>query len=216
MLQAVYHGSPVVVEKPEWGKGRPYNDYGLGFYLTKNRSLAGEWAVFATGQDGYVNEYTLDYSGLNVLRLDENPVENWIAVLMSNRRGEYRGEINERISEFIAKYGKNYALYDIIEGWRADDAFFGYVRSFSLGFLSIEKLLEAMKFGDLGTQVCLKSKKAFNAIKFVASYPTSADQYYGIAVERDRSARRAFKEMPNKSSGRTIFDLLKEGANGSI
>ncbi|MCL1843619.1 MAG: DUF3990 domain-containing protein [Defluviitaleaceae bacterium] len=111
---------------------------------------------------------------------------------------------------------KDFALYDIIEGWRADDAFFGYVRSFSLGFLSIEKLLEAMKFGDLGTQVCLKSKKAFDAIKFVASHAASANQYYGTAVERDRSARRAFKEMPNKTGGRTIFDLLKENTNGSI
>lgn len=24
------------IEKPEYGKGKPYNDYGLGFYFTEN------------------------------------------------------------------------------------------------------------------------------------------------------------------------------------
>ena len=27
----VYHGSPEIVEKPIYGKGKSYNDYGKGF-----------------------------------------------------------------------------------------------------------------------------------------------------------------------------------------
>ena len=27
----LYHGSAEIIEKPEFGKGKPYNDYGLGF-----------------------------------------------------------------------------------------------------------------------------------------------------------------------------------------
>ena len=96
MKQTVYHGSPYVVEKPEYGKGRSYNDYGAGFYLTNNKNLAGEWAVFTTGKDGYVNEYTLDYSNLNILKLDELPVEVWIAVLMNNRYGNYKKALRNR------------------------------------------------------------------------------------------------------------------------
>ena len=32
----LYHGSPEIVRKPEYGKGKPYNDYGRGFYCTEN------------------------------------------------------------------------------------------------------------------------------------------------------------------------------------
>lgn len=38
----VYHGSPVIVEKPRFGVGNPNNDYGLGFYCTETLDLAKE------------------------------------------------------------------------------------------------------------------------------------------------------------------------------
>ena len=28
----LYHGSEAIIRKPEFGKGKTYNDYGLGFY----------------------------------------------------------------------------------------------------------------------------------------------------------------------------------------
>ena len=31
----LYHGSEVIVEKPEYGKGARTNDYGRGFYCTE-------------------------------------------------------------------------------------------------------------------------------------------------------------------------------------
>ena len=47
----VYHGSDKIIEKPEYGKGHMYNDYGVGFYLTKEKDLAGEWAVLRSRCD---------------------------------------------------------------------------------------------------------------------------------------------------------------------
>ena len=41
----VYHGSPVIIEKPQFGIGNPDNDYGLGFYCTETLDLAKEWAA---------------------------------------------------------------------------------------------------------------------------------------------------------------------------
>ena len=38
----IYHGSEFCIEKPEYGKGKPYNDYGLGFYCTEEIELAKE------------------------------------------------------------------------------------------------------------------------------------------------------------------------------
>ena len=34
MSVRLYHGSEVIVEKPEFGKGARHNDYGKGFYCT--------------------------------------------------------------------------------------------------------------------------------------------------------------------------------------
>ncbi|MCF0142741.1 MAG: DUF3990 domain-containing protein, partial [Parasporobacterium sp.] len=40
----IYHGSQQIVEVPRFGMGKPYNDYGQGFYCTENIELAKEWA----------------------------------------------------------------------------------------------------------------------------------------------------------------------------
>ena len=40
----IYHGSENIIETPEYGKGKPYKDYGRGFYCTEYIDLAKEWA----------------------------------------------------------------------------------------------------------------------------------------------------------------------------
>ena len=35
----LYHGSINIIEKPEYGKGKSYNDDGLGFYMTEDLEL---------------------------------------------------------------------------------------------------------------------------------------------------------------------------------
>ena len=65
-MTVLYHGSSMIVEKPEYGKGKPYNDYGSGFYCTKHIELAKEWAV-GENSDGFVNSYEIDLSNLKIL-----------------------------------------------------------------------------------------------------------------------------------------------------
>ena len=52
-LIEIYHGSVKIVEKPVFGAGKAYNDYGRGFYCTEHVELAKEWAC-SSGVDGYV------------------------------------------------------------------------------------------------------------------------------------------------------------------
>ncbi len=47
----LYHGSVEKIEKPVYGKGKKYNDYGLGFYCTEHIELAKEWSC-NEGVDG--------------------------------------------------------------------------------------------------------------------------------------------------------------------
>ena len=32
MIRKLYHGSSSIIEKPKYGYGKTYNDFGLGFY----------------------------------------------------------------------------------------------------------------------------------------------------------------------------------------
>jgi hypothetical protein len=210
MTISIFHGSQFNVKEPVFGKGNPYNDYGLGFYATKNKGLAGEWAVLQSATDGYINEYLFDINDLNVLKLDTMPIENWIAVLMANRGGSYDNVIVNRMDKFIDVFGVDLSPFDVIEGWRADDAFFSYIEDFLSVGLSLEKMKEAMKFGDLGVQICLKSKKAFDKkyIKYINSYTAPASRFYLTASERDDNARKQYWHLKEKTKGTLIIDLI--------
>ena len=43
MKKTVYHGSDHIIERPKYGYGKIYNDYGVGFYCTENQNMAKEW-----------------------------------------------------------------------------------------------------------------------------------------------------------------------------
>lgn len=45
-----------IIEHPQFGYGKPYNDYGMGFYCTENPDMAKEWGV-GFNHNGYANQY---------------------------------------------------------------------------------------------------------------------------------------------------------------
>lgn len=204
----IYHGSEKILRVPEYGKGVINNDYGQGFYCTKNKDLAGEWAVLWTERDGYINEYSFDYTNLKVLYLNQMPIENWVAVLLNNRKIVNIRIFKTRIDLFLQKYLVDISDYDVIEGWRADDAFFSYITDFVSNTLSLENIKLALKFGDLGNQVCLKSKKAFHAIEFTTNYSASASKFLKSAKDRDKDAKQKYNEMTRRAVGTLIEDIV--------
>ena len=84
----IYHGSSVIVEKPELSKGKMSNDYGRGFYCTEDVEMAKEWACKGKEPPAFSNVYELDCQGLTVLDLSAEPftVLNWIAVCLPIER----------------------------------------------------------------------------------------------------------------------------------
>ena len=81
----LYHGSSLIIERPQFGKGNPFNDYGLGFYCTETLELAKEWAC-SMEQDGFANRYSFRTDGLSVLNLSDGNynILNWLAILLMN------------------------------------------------------------------------------------------------------------------------------------
>ena len=69
MEKTIYHGSDHIIEKPKFGYGKPYNDYGIGFYCTQNPNMAKEWGV-GIDHNGYANRYEIECDGLTILDLN--------------------------------------------------------------------------------------------------------------------------------------------------
>lgn len=87
MIRHLFHGSPSIIEKPRFGYGKPYNDYGLGFYCTDSLEMAKEWGV-SQERNGYANCYELECDGLKILDLNgEVPSAFFTGSLFSWRTG---------------------------------------------------------------------------------------------------------------------------------
>ena len=210
----LYHGSPNIIEEPVFGKGKPYNDYGRGFYCTKSFDMAKEWAV-TEGTDGYANRYELDLEGLKVLNLSDEKynILNWLAILMENRVGRINTPIEKRGREYlIENFLPDYKDYDVIIGYRADDSYFSFARSFVQNGISLSQLSYAMKLGKLGEQIVLMSEKAFSQIHFLDYETVSSGEYYPKRKCRDEEAREAFRKEAEKDDIDGIYmrDIIRE------
>ncbi|MCR5344976.1 MAG: DUF3990 domain-containing protein, partial [Lachnospiraceae bacterium] len=176
----IYHGSPEIVKTPELKKGKKYNDYGQGFYCTKEFELAKEWAV-TEGMDGYVNKYKIDVNKLKILNLSgkKYSILHWLTLLVKNRELRSMTPIMRSAKDWLnANYSIDIAEYDVIVGYRADDSYFSFARDFLNNTISIEQLSYAMHLGKLGEQFVLKSEKAFENIEFAEVIPVKSVEYY--------------------------------------
>lgn len=211
----LYHGSPSILEHPIYGKGKKYNDYGLGFYCTENQDLAKEWAC-SEGTDGYANRYEIETDGLSIMNLSSESysILNWLAILMENRQGRLSSPIEKQGREYLLEnFLPDYKSYDVIIGYRADDSYFSFARSFVGNGISLRQLSYAMKLGKLGEQFVLKSEKAFDAIRFLDYVVADNSVYYARRKVRDEEARSAFqRELENDDvNGIYIRDIIREG-----
>lgn len=193
-MKIIYHGSKDIIEKPKFGKGKPYNDYGLGFYCTENLALAKEWAV-DIGRDGYANIYEIDDSRLSVLNLNDEQytILHWLAILLENRHFDSPSSLSHEAKEYILNnFSVDYESYDVIIGYRADDSYFSFAQDFLNGTISYRQLNNAMHLGNLGQQFVLKSKKAFDLISFIDYENASFNEWYSRKENRDKAARRDY------------------------
>lgn len=196
----LFHGSVSVVEHPVFGKGKAFNDYGLGFYCTEHIELAKEWAC-ASNQDGYANHYQLVMDDLSVLNLntDNYTILNWMAILLENRKFVVADGLPQRAKEYLLKnFMVDYKNYDVIVGYRADDSYFSYASDFVNNTLSLNDLGEAMRLGKLGEQVVLKSQKAFDALTFIEAIAAKKEEYYIKYKSRDEEARDNYRQIANQ------------------
>jgi len=216
----IYHGSTSIIEMPEFGKGNPMNDYGMGFYCTKDIELAKEWAC-KTPKDGFANKYSIDTAELHILNLSSGHwhILNWLAILLENRSFDIGNPIANAAKEYILQtYLPDYKKCDIIIGYRADDSYFSYAKAFLNGAIPLQSLSETMRLGKLGEQVCIKSIVAFKKLQYIDSIIADGQEYYVKRTIRDLKAREEYLKLlglsvHNKESIYMIDILRQEWQN---
>ena len=212
----IYHGSKNIIEKPTLYGGKETNDYGYGFYCTKEIELANEWAC-PDNNDGYANEYELDLAGLKILDLSQKKynILNWIALLLQFRIPAGLSPNDELARDYIIQ---NFAVdltdIDVIIGYRADDSYFSFARDFVKNSITVSQLARAMELGKLGLQVVLHSEKAFEQLTYIKSTIAENETYYTKRVARDLQAReeyqKATRNIQVNKDDLFIMDIIRQ------
>ena len=210
----IYHGSKQIIEVPIYGEGKKHNDFGLGFYCTESNELAKEWAVSSVS-DGYSNRYTFDTEHMNILHLNspDYTILNWIAVLVKHRKFAINNPVAGRAKKYlIDNFDVNVNAYDLIIGYRADDAYFDYAEAFLNNAITVQQLSSAMRLGKLGEQIVLKSKFAFSKIKFEDSEEAKNEIYFALRMARNDEAYQKYLEiLEEESDGLYMQDIMRGG-----
>ena len=197
MKRMIYHGSNHIIQKPIYGGGKWYNDYGQGFYCTDSLEMAKEWGV---GKDinGFANKYSIECDGLDILDLNAPQfcILHWLAVLLENREFDAGSPLAYQAKEYLLEtFRVDYHDCDCMIGYRADDSYFSFAQDFINGTISYRQLNQAMHLGKLGQQFVLKSKKAFDRITFEDYEIAESTEWYIKKMARDQAARREYFDV---------------------
>lgn len=208
----IYHGSEKNIIKPIFGEGKKNNDFGLGFYCTKDINLAKEWAVSSL-KDGFANKYILNIEYLKILNLNssEYTILNWIAILVEHRLFSLKSPVAQRAKKYlIDNFGINVNAYDVIIGYRADDSYFDYAESFLNNSITVEQLAKAMKLGKLGEQIVIKSQYAFSCLTYDGFEIAKKEEFYEYRKVRNDNANKMYLDiLEDERDGLYIQDIIR-------
>jgi len=210
----LFHGSQKIIEKPVFGAGKTYNDYGQGFHCTEHLALAKEWAVSESG-DGFANEYELQLDGLYELNLcDGNySILHWLALLFHNRTLQITTSLQRDGKKWLEDHFlMDISRVDIVRGYRADDSYFSFARAFLANEISLAQVAEAMKLGKLGQQVVIMSPEAFESLVFKGAHFASRQNFLQKKQRRDAKAREKYNSICSQAdlNGLYIRDVIRE------
>lgn len=191
MKTIYYHGSNTIIQMPDLSKSREDIDFGVGFYLTEDYSMAAKWAC--KKNNSICNKYNLNLDGLAVYEfvLDKE----WLDFVTANR--------NEEIEK-----NNKFEKYDILIGAIADDRLYNTIEMYENGFLPASKAIEIMNCMDYGKQIVLKTQKAIDNLEFLGYEKISGERKYNFKEQYRNEKREAFarteqliREYQNRDEG---------------
>lgn len=212
----IYHGSDKIIQQPQYGFSGKANDYGQGFYCTGDIERAREWAAGHDKENScYVNKYSLNLADLNIFNFGntEYNILHWLTTLLENRTLSGYDMDDEMLAAqryLISKYHVDLSNTDVVIGYRADDSYFTFVRDFLSGLITLTQLQSALHLGNLGEQVVLISKEAFNALKFIGIEHVAYKKYYNLFMKNDSQARYLYRTRKPDNRDIRIWQIMDE------
>lgn len=146
----LYHGSNCCIEKIELSKCKPFKDFGQSFYLTDILQQAQEMANKVADRFGgspVVNAYEFYFEEAKSLKIKEFKYADreWAEFVMSNRSRVTRHPADD---------------YDLIIGPVANDDIATLFRTFSMGIITIDDLVNGLKYRKLNNQYAFRTNEA--------------------------------------------------------
>ncbi|GMO52424.1 MAG: DUF3990 domain-containing protein [Termitinemataceae bacterium] len=155
----LYHGSNIEIEKIDLNKCLPCKDFGRGFYTTLIETQALDMAkrkVDMYGGVSCITEYSLPdaiFSNTDLKhRTFEKPNAQWAIFVVNNR--------NRNFTNMSDPECNNDNKYDIVQGPVANDNIRFSFDLFDQGFITIENLLERLKYKNLTNQISFHTENA--------------------------------------------------------
>lgn len=146
----LYHGTNIIVDKPEIRVSGYAKDFGYGFYCTALEKQAQRWAISKRNPHIVcVYEY-IPQEGLKV-KAFEMMTDEWLDFVVACRHGESHN-------------------YDIVEGPMADDQIWDYVEDFIAGRITREAFWTLAKFKHPTHQIVFCNDKALSTLSYKESY----------------------------------------------
>lgn len=154
----LYHGSNVEIDNIDLSLGHQNKDFGKGFYLTSLRNQAQEMAIrkcrFSQKGSPIVAEFRFDDAALsddNVkVKVFESVSTEWAQFILQNRKSSETG------------FAHN---YDIVVGPVANDGVVVQLNLFEQQFITLEELVNRLKFRDLNNQYFFGTEKSLHYLK---------------------------------------------------
>ena len=155
----LYHGSNISIDKIDLSYSRKGKDFGCGFYLNPNREQAMDMTVRTTQRmmagEPVVNTYLFDddllkdNSPLSIKIFAEYSIE-WAKFVLMNRRSLNKISLHS---------------YDIVIGSIANDTVGLQMQRFIQGYISIERMIEELRFNKPSIQYYFGTEAAVKHLK---------------------------------------------------
>ncbi|MCB2312908.1 DUF3990 domain-containing protein [Clostridium tagluense] len=146
----LFHGSGVIVKRPDVLISGFYKDFGYGFYCTNIEKQAKRWALTKKPKH-VINKYIYNENKeLKILKFD-NMTDEWLDFVVSCRRG--------------ISY-----TYDIVEGPMADDTIWDYIEDYIDGIITREAFWVLVKFKYPTHQIVFCNDKSLENLRYEGAY----------------------------------------------
>ena len=155
----VYHGGYVPIEEIDLEKCRPYTDFGKGFYVTKFKNHAENWAKKVGkhhNSEGFVSIFNfIESSFVDYIckkKTFNGYTEEWLDFIVENRNEESTVPLHN---------------FDIVEGPVANDKVQNKLQYYIRGDISKKDFLEDLTYHEETHQVCFCTLASLQTLKYV-------------------------------------------------